>query len=79
VLSTVWYPGWLAFVDGVRTPIVRADAIIMGVEVPAGKHLLLFDRDPLAFRIGLLLTCRAAAALAAVAAGTREGTAGDGM
>ena len=63
VLSTVWYPGWLAFVDGVRVPIVRTDAIIMGVEVPAGTHRLLFRRDPRPFRIGLFLTCLVAATM----------------
>lgn len=75
VLSAVWYPGWLAFVDDVRVPIVRADSLLMAVEVPAGEHRLLFRRDPRPFRIGLLLTCLAAAALAAVVvAGFRRRT-----
>ena len=77
VLSAVLYPGWLAFLDGERVPIIRTDALLLGVEVPAGVHHLVFRRDPRSFRIGLLLTCIAAAALAGGAlSGTARAVAG---
>ena len=74
VLSTVWYPGWIAFVDGVRVPVVRTDVLLMGAEVPAGRHELRFRRDPRPFRIGLWLTCLAAAGLAVLGVSGSRGS-----
>lgn len=38
VISELFYPGWLAKVDGVYTPIHRTDYLLRGVFVPAGHH-----------------------------------------
>lgn len=38
VVSEINYPGWVADVDGVRTPIQVTDFLLRGVVVPAGKH-----------------------------------------
>jgi hypothetical protein len=38
VVSQAWYRGWEATVDGARAPVVRTDAILQGVPVPAGVH-----------------------------------------
>jgi uncharacterized membrane protein YfhO len=48
VLSEIWYPGWVAKVDGVETPVYRTDISLRGIEVPAGRHAveLLFTPEP---------------------------------
>ncbi len=38
VITTTWFPGWKATVDGVEVPIYRTDASFMGIRVPAGEH-----------------------------------------
>ncbi len=47
VLHDVYYPGWTATVDGVETPVLRANMLFRGVEVPAGRHLVRFEFKPL--------------------------------
>ncbi len=49
--------GWRALVDGVRVPVRVADAIFIGVTVPAGEHTITLRFDPRSFRLGLWLTC----------------------
>ena len=50
VLSDVYYPaGWKATLDGVETPILKADYLLRGVEVPAGSH-----RVEMTFQVGSL-------------------------
>ncbi len=38
VFSELYYPGWQAAVDGKPAEILRSDAALRGVFVPAGKH-----------------------------------------
>lgn len=38
VVSEMHYPGWVALLDGVKTPIHQTDFLLRGVVVPAGKH-----------------------------------------
>jgi hypothetical protein len=49
ILHDIYYPGWIAEVDGVKTPILRADVVFRAVEVPAGRHRVEFRFEPLAF------------------------------
>jgi hypothetical protein len=52
VLSDVYYPaGWTATLDGEATPILKANYLFRGVEIPAGNH-----RVEMTFRVGSLAT-----------------------
>jgi hypothetical protein len=47
VLHDIFYPGWEAFVDGKRQPILRANVLFRGVEVGPGRHIVEFRFRPL--------------------------------
>ncbi len=47
VLHDIYYPGWEARIDGERRPVLRANLLFRGVEVPAGKHRIEFAFRPL--------------------------------
>jgi len=45
-LHDSWYPGWVAEIGGKRVPILRADVLFRGVEVPRGRHRVTFSYVP---------------------------------
>ena len=47
VLSEVHYPvGWTALVDGEEVPLVRANALLSALKVPAGSHEVQLQYEP---------------------------------
>jgi hypothetical protein len=46
VVHDLYYPGWVAAVDGRSSPIIRADGLFRAVEVPAGTHHVSFRFAP---------------------------------
>jgi uncharacterized membrane protein YfhO len=46
ILHDVYYPGWMAEVDGKATPIRRADPFFRSVEIAAGTHRISFRFAP---------------------------------
>lgn len=55
-LSDTYYPGWRAYVDGRETKIYRANLAFRAIEVPKGRHTVVFRYVPMSFYIGLVLT-----------------------
>jgi hypothetical protein len=55
-LSDTYYPGWKATVDGRESPIAPAWVAFRAVGLAPGKHRVVFEYKPLAFRIGLWLS-----------------------
>jgi hypothetical protein len=49
VLHELYYPGWVAEIDGQPARILRADVLFRGVEVPAGRREVVFRFAPLSF------------------------------
>ena len=48
-LHETYYPGWVAEIDDKQAPILRADVLFRGVEVPAGHHHVVFRFAPFSF------------------------------
>ncbi|HKY86561.1 MAG TPA: hypothetical protein VJL90_07370 [Pseudorhodoplanes sp.] len=45
-LHALYYPGWVAEIDGKPAPVLRADVLFRGVEVPPGQHRVVFRYAP---------------------------------
>jgi hypothetical protein len=46
VLHDLYYPGWVAEIDGKPAPILRAGLLFRGLTVPAGSHHVIFRFEP---------------------------------
>jgi hypothetical protein len=59
VLTDVYYPGWVAKLDGKPVPISRANYMFRAVPIPAGEHQVVFLYQPISFWAGvsLAITC----------------------
>jgi hypothetical protein len=63
LLTDTFYPGWRAQVDGVRTPIYRANISVRGIQLPKGRHEVRFTYDAPGFARGLKITLLAVSIL----------------
>jgi hypothetical protein len=77
VLGDLFYPGWIATVDGRQVSVLRTNDIQRGVLVPGGRHRVRFTFRPLSFLVGASISAVAVLALvtfAAVQAAGRRGS-----
>jgi hypothetical protein len=56
VLSQTWFPGWKATIDGEQVPVLRANAALTGILLPAGSHEVRFMFRPFTFVLGAVIT-----------------------
>ena len=56
VQTDPYYPGWRAFVNGVETPILRADYLFRAIVLPPGSHEVRFVFVPWSLERGLMLS-----------------------
>ncbi|MBM4049070.1 MAG: tetratricopeptide repeat protein, partial [Planctomycetes bacterium] len=63
VLGDVHYPGWRAWLDGRRQPILRANYALRGLPAPPGPHAHHLVYDPRSFKLGAALSLIALAAI----------------
>jgi uncharacterized membrane protein YfhO len=64
VLADVYYPGWRLTIDGRDAPIHRANRMMRGAAVGAGRHRLVYSYSPDSFRVGGGLTLASGVMLA---------------
>jgi hypothetical protein len=56
VLTDPYYPGWRAYVDGVESPILRADYLFRAVALGPGAHVVRFVFTPRSLERGMALS-----------------------
>lgn len=72
VVSTTWYPGWRAWVDGRLAPLYRVNGVVLGLMVPAGGSRVELRFAPSGWRISLALAAIGMVLLAAAVAKLRR-------
>lgn len=60
VLAQTRYPGWRARVNGVETPLLRANAAFAAVELPPGVSVVELSYEPRSLEIGLWIAIASA-------------------
>ncbi|MGL5682010.1 MAG: YfhO family protein [Marinifilaceae bacterium] len=56
LFSEIYYPkGWKAYIDGVETPIFRANYVLRGLNIPAGEHEVRFVFRPDSYIYGSII------------------------
>jgi hypothetical protein len=61
VIAQAYYHCWKAYVDGIPTPIYRANHAFQALEIPAGHHRVRLVYEDKSFRWGALISALAAA------------------
>ncbi|MCR4407392.1 MAG: YfhO family protein [Anaerolineae bacterium] len=56
VVSDMFYPGWVAMVDGEPRPVLQADYCFRAVRVEPGEHRVRFEFRPRSWMVGLTVS-----------------------
>lgn len=54
VITDQYYPGWIAYVSGVQTPIARFEGAFRKIQIPEGRHRIEFKFRPNYFSYAIL-------------------------
>jgi uncharacterized membrane protein YfhO len=54
--ADVWFPGWIARVDGEQAPLYSANYLFRAVSVPTGFHEIEIIYRPYSFYLGVLIS-----------------------
>ncbi|MFQ5732591.1 MAG: YfhO family protein, partial [Planctomycetaceae bacterium] len=66
-LTDLAYPGWQATLDGDPVPTCVVDGMFRGVDVPAGRHEIVWRYRPRSFRIGMVVSLATVVLLGGIA------------
>jgi uncharacterized membrane protein YfhO len=56
MLSEIFYPGWVAYIDGIRQKVLKADWNLRALLIKHGNHKVEIKFEPQLFRIGIWLS-----------------------
>jgi hypothetical protein len=56
VLTDIFYPGWMAYVDGRQAKIYRTNGLVRGIFLKKGRHNITFKYSPFSFKMGLIIS-----------------------
>jgi hypothetical protein len=57
LFSEIYYPkGWTASIDGKEAEIIRANYVLRALQIPSGKHTIVFEFKPAPYYIGNKVT-----------------------
>jgi hypothetical protein len=56
MLSEIYYPGWVAYIDGQQVNVYRADWSLRAIPVTAGTHIIQVVYEPQPFRRGMWIS-----------------------
>jgi uncharacterized membrane protein YfhO len=56
VLSEINYPGWVAYVNGRKRPLLTGNYIFRVLPLPKGNHDIVMRFEPRSFRVGIIIS-----------------------
>jgi uncharacterized membrane protein YfhO len=55
-MADTFYPGWNAWIDGQKVPVMHADYLFRAISMPAGDHSVVFAYQPISFYLGAIIS-----------------------